>query len=404
MCKRIQRLCVLILSSLSVQERGEKCRLNSNADFFEYKPVIIRNGKLLEPTDKFGGLDLEYGESLTLSCVGTGFIHHPYANRQVTTATIKCDGGVNFKNAEWLNASAPFNLFTCPEAPIYCSRRTERQCYDGNRIIEVGYEIGNEFYPVYETCFNEITYNPIYSMYTQKPYNNHFQTRVQRPFFIDNNNYGSVPVCRLFSPGALRSAVTRQVGAAADNYFRSQNLSRGHLAAKTDFVYAFEERATFHYVNCAPQWTGFNGGNWNTLEVDLRNHVHAAELDTVIYTGTYGVTQLSDQSDRMVDIYLYTDVNNNPVIPVPQYFYKAVYEPQTQRGIVFVGINNPYYTPQRARELFFCEDVCRGDRRFSWLTWHPDNPYEGYTFCCRVPDFRRTVGHLPPFEATALLT
>ncbi|XP_072945495.1 salivary protein Tsal2A-like [Epargyreus clarus] len=398
------KLFMLILCVLNIRP-GDRCRLNTRIHFGEPLPVILKQGRLLEPNDGYGNVDLNNGESLTLSCEGGGVISHPNAIQQHTTATITCEGGDNFQNHEWLNAPARFSFFRCSYAPNHMSERTNRTCFEGNPIIEVGYRIQNEFYPLFESCFNEATFNAIYSKYTQKAYNALYQTKVDRPFFIDNNNYLQVPVEYLFSPRGQKAAVAQLVGPLIETYFtKTDFLSRGHLAAKTDFVFAFGERATFHYVNCAPQWTGFNGGNWNTLEVDLRNHIHVAGYDTVIYTGTFGVTQLTNQFGRKVDIYLYTDENNNPIIPVPQYFYKVVYEPSSGRGIAFVGINNPHYTPAEARDLFFCVDVCRKSNNFRWLSWHPDNPSEGYTFCCTVPDFRDTVQHLPHFEVRGILT
>lgn len=398
-----QKLFTMVLCAFNMQQ-GQRCRLHSRTHFAEPLPVIIRNGRLLEPTDAYGNVDLEYGEQLTISCEGTGNIEHPDANSAVTTASISCLGGDNFGNPEWLNNPARFTFFRCAYPPNHFSQRTNRTCFEGNPILQVGYRVQSQFYPVYESCFNEGNLNVIYSTYTQKPYNAVFQTRVDRPFFVDNGHYGYIPVDAIFSPRGQKAAVAQLVGPMIDTYInKTEFLSRGHLAAKTDFVYAFGERATFHYVNCAPQWTGFNGGNWNTLEVDLRNHIHSAGYDTIIYTGTYGVTQLYNQFGRRVEIFLSTDENNNPVIPVPQYFYKVVYEPFTQRGIAFVGINNPYYSPTEARELFFCADICRGNRSFSWLTWHPDNPDEGYTFCCSIPDFKMTVNHLPPFEVKSVL-
>ncbi|KAI5635244.1 DNA/RNA non-specific endonuclease domain-containing protein [Phthorimaea operculella] len=376
--------------------------------FLYLADIIVRcgkiNGALLEPTDHFGNVELDYGETLTLSCEGVGHINHPNSIRNVSTATIACDGGETFANQEWLSFPAHFTMFRCPIHPNYVSRRTDRTCFEGNPIYEVGYNIQNQFYPHYESCFDESAFNAIYSKYTQKPYNAQYQTKVERPFFIADGVYGSIPVERLFSPGAQKAAVAQLVGNMLDRYMtQSDFLSRGHLAAKTDFVYAFGERATFHYVNCAPQWYGFNGGNWNTLEIDLREHIHRAGYDTVIYTGTYGVTSLVNEFGRRVDIHLYTDRNNNPVIPVPEFFYKVVYEPVTQHGIAFVGINNPYYNETEAKQMFFCEDLCRRTSMFAWLTWHPDNPHEGYTFCCTIPDFKRTVHHLPDFPVTGLL-
>lgn len=400
----LQRALMLILCALNIQQ-GRKCRLNSRLHFSEPLPIIIRDGRLLEPDDNFGNVDLNYGDSLIISCEGMGTIDHPNAHHELPTAIIKCEGGDTFQNEEWLNAPAPFSLFKCKFPPNYSSRRTDRLCFEGNRIIEVGYYVQNEFYPLYETCFNEAGMNAIYSKYTQKPYNSLYQTKVIRPFFIANDHYGYIPVDSLFSPRGQKAAVAQLVGPMIDNYItKTEFLSRGHLAAKTDFVFAFGERATFHYVNCAPQWTGFNGGNWNTLEVDLRNHIHVAGYNTIIYTGTFGVTKLHNVNGRRVEIHLHTDDNNNPVIPVPEYFYKVVYETTRRCGIAFVGINNPYYTQIEARQRFFCDDLCRHNNNFSWLSWHPDNPSEGYTFCCSISDFRSTVRHLPALHVNCLLT
>ncbi|XP_026318145.1 uncharacterized protein LOC113228916 [Hyposmocoma kahamanoa] len=399
-----QKLYMLIFCAFTAQP-GIKCRLNTRIHFGEPLPIIIRNGRLLEPDDSFGNVELTFGEELVLSCEGSGSLIHPNTINNAATYTLRCEGGDNFRNDEHLNAPSSFNLFRCPYSPNHISRKTERKCYEGNTFIEIGYRVDNSFYPVYETCFNEDAFHPVYSKYTQRPYNAHYQTRVDRPFFISDGLFGLIPVETLFSPRGQTAAVAELVGPMIDRYIsKTEFLSRGHLAAKTDFVYAFGERATFHYVNCAPQWVGFNGGNWNTLEVDLRNHIHLFGLHTTVYTGVYGVTQLSNQLGRKVDVYLYSDENNNPVIPVPLYFYKIVYDPESKRGTAFIGINNPYYEPDEARQLFFCEDLCRGDERFSWLSWHPDNPHEGYTFCCTIPSFRETIRHLPYFEIKGLLT
>ncbi|XP_068623133.1 uncharacterized protein [Battus philenor] len=398
----LQRLFVTILCALTAPHR-QRCILNTRIHFGQPLPVIISDGKLLEPTHSNGNILMEHGHRLTLSCPD-GTITHFNTIRTLNTASVYCIDDDIFQNADWLNAPARFSEFRCNIPPSYISQRTNRTCYGGNAIYEVGYRVEDIFYPVYESCFNELVLKAIYSKYTQKPYNAMYQTKVERPFFIDNNVYRSVPVNSLFSPPGLRSAVARLVGDKVETYInKTEFLSRGHLAAKTDFVFAFGERATFHYVNCAPQWVGFNGGNWNTLEVDLRNHIHDSGYDTVIYTGTFGVSQLLDQYGRWVDMYLYSDDNNNLIIPIPMYYYKVVYEEASKRGIAFVGINNPHYTAERARSLFFCPDKCRGNSDFLWLTWHPDDASEGYTFCCTVNDFRYTVSHLPNFEVTGLL-
>lgn len=52
-----------------------------------------------------------------------------------------------------------------------------------------------------------------------------------------------------------------------DRYLtNNQFLARGHLTAKSDYIFASGQRATFFFTNAAPQWQPFNAGNWNNLE------------------------------------------------------------------------------------------------------------------------------------------
>lgn len=43
-------------------------------------------------------------------------------------------------------------------------------------------------------------------------------------------------------------------------------LTRGHLAARSDFIFRSHQRASYNFLNVAPQWLTFNGGNWAILE------------------------------------------------------------------------------------------------------------------------------------------
>lgn len=79
--------------------------------------------------------------------------------------------------------------------------------------------------------------------------------------------YPNLSVNSLYTQKVQKTNIALLVGEAmADVYYKDTYLARGHLAAKTDFVLSTEQRATFSYINCVPQWQSFNGGNWNTLE------------------------------------------------------------------------------------------------------------------------------------------
>jgi hypothetical protein len=116
-----------------------------------------------------------------------------------------------------------------------------------------------------------------------------------------------------------------------------------------------------------------------------------------VYTGTHGVATLKDVSN--VDTELYLHVNETKkLIPVPKFYWKAVYDPKSQHGIVFVGVNIP--SSPLPSDYLICEDVCS---RISWVQWDRTNITAGYSYCCEVDKFRPTVKSLPPFTVIDLL-
>jgi DNA/RNA endonuclease G (NUC1) len=60
-------------------------------------------------------------------------------------------------------------------------------------------------------------------------------------------------------------------------------LARGHLAARSDFVYSTHQRATFWFINTAPQWQTFNSGNWKVLEDNLREYENYNQIQINAY-------------------------------------------------------------------------------------------------------------------------
>ncbi|ERL89782.1 hypothetical protein D910_07143, partial [Dendroctonus ponderosae] len=106
------------------------------------------------------------------------------------------------------------------------------------------------------------------------------------------------------------------------------NSDAGHLTAKGDFVYAFQQLATFHYVNSAPQWASFNGGNWNELEISVRDLADSTSSNLEVYTGVYGTTTLRNANNfQKTPLFLHT-INGNNLMPVPQLFWKIIYNRQ----------------------------------------------------------------------------
>ncbi|CAB3228445.1 unnamed protein product [Arctia plantaginis] len=378
------------------------CTFRINGDLGQPQPVYIHSGTYLRPNGNTGQIRLNAGQQVTIACPGRT-IRHPNIASTVAVATATCVSNNLVSGAGWLNGNRAFGQLTCSNHAYHEAQATNSRCWGNNIVIRVGFIVNNVFHTLYHSCFNQQRMEVLYVWYEQSRENGIHQTGVDRPSFLPGSFYPGVSVNNMYTQAEQKRTIAQYIGQAqADRLITNhQFLARGHLACKSDYVFATGQRATFYFINAAPQWQPFNGGNWNTLEQNLRARIAAANYRTTIYTGTFGVTQLRDQNNRLVDIFL---VRQNNRIPVPLYFYKVVYDSSRRQGTAFIGINNPYYTAAEVRRLTFCTDRCRNNNAFSWLRWLPDRIDMGYSFCCTIDDFRRTVPHLPSFTTTGLLT
>jgi DNA/RNA non-specific endonuclease len=173
-------------------------------------------------------------------------------------------------------------------------------------------------------------------------------------------------------------------------------LSKGHLVAKADFFYGTGQMATFFYANALPQWQTFNGGNWNTLEDNVRAFASRHGRNLEVYTGGSFRATLPNVNNVQTNLALTT----NGLLPVPRMFWKILYDPTTQAGIAFIGLNNPYQSAAEAAADVRCTDI---SSTVSWLTWQQTNLVRGYSYTCEVNNFRANFPDIPSFTVTSIL-
>ncbi|XP_021191830.3 uncharacterized protein LOC110377314 [Helicoverpa armigera] len=382
------------------------CSFSVNGGIGQPQPVFLRNDNYVVPTGTTGQINLNAGEQVIVSCTGSKRILHPNVTTNVFTAPATCENNELVSGDGWLDGNGAFSELTCSAHPSHEAVLTTDTCYNNNRVIRVGYTVEGVFYPLYWSCFDQDRLEVLYVWYEQNPPNAVHQTNVNRPSWSAGSFYPGVNVNTMYTQAQQKTTIATVVGNdLADKYITNlQYLARGHLAAKTDFIYASGQRATFYFINAAPQWQPINAGNWNWLEQNLRTRIGEADYQTVVYSGTFGVTQLRNQNNTLVDIYLYKDANNNPQIPVPLYYYKVVHDASRRIATAFVTINNPYYTETEVQALTFCTDRCLNNTAFNWLKWDQNNIEIGYSFCCTIDEFRRTIPHLPTFSVDGLLS
>lgn len=255
---------------------------------------------------------------------------------------------------------------------------------------------------LYTVCHNVDDGVTRWVHYTQNPENQGFQRAfgnidfIQGPLF-----YSGLSVNNLYTRNQQRRTIATILGSdrLAGELIQPSGdlfLSRGHLAARSDFIFGNHQLASFYFVNAAPQWQSFNGGNWATLEDHLKRYIARRNINTEIYTGTFGLLTFPDIRGVHQPIHL-SVANNRRRIPVPQVFYKVVINARNRAGIAFIGINNPYASLQDIqRNYTLCRNVME---RVNYIPWSR-NLRLGYLYACSVSEFARAIGHLPQLPPT----
>lgn len=235
---------------------------------------------------------------------------------------------------------------------------------------------------------------------TMKPNNAYHQRNVERIYFIQGDFYRGLRVSSLYSKFVQRQTIAQILNSdeLATEIVQDDGelfMARGHLTAKADYVLASHQLATFYYINVAPQWQSFNNGNWLKIEIGVKKFVAKRNIDTDVYTGTYGIFTYPDIHGKEKEIYLAysnkTSATNR--IPVPRFYYKALIAESINAGIVFIGVNNPYLSEDIVEQYTLCPDI--GDK-VNYIDWNRRNMTAGYSYACTVPDFIKVVKDLPP--------
>ncbi|KAK2719766.1 uncharacterized protein LOC136037122 [Artemia franciscana] len=188
----------------------------------------------------------------------------------------------------------------------------------------------------------------------------------------------------------------------AGDYIRPEDnvfLSRGHLAPDADFCWYQGQDATYWFLNVAPQWQVFNGGNWVQIETEVRGYAIDRDRDVTVYTGTHQIAQLADENDADKDIHLYIDAAE-PLLPVPRLFWKILHDEVENTAVAFVGINNPHLQAI-PDDYIICNSVCD---QISFVTWDITDILKGYTYCCTTQELKSAIPLVPELGNVGLLT
>ncbi|XP_060525297.1 uncharacterized protein LOC132701433 [Cylas formicarius] len=393
----LNRLVVFSLT-LAVVLAQEGCEITPFGS--QPTPLILRNDQFLYPANaEDSTIKFASGETVTFACPGGRLVTSGTQTTNVV-ATATCVSGVRFtiNGARWL-----WHQLTCNTNPVSTSRFTGASCEAGGRVAEIGFDLsGGRFVRTITVCFNTTSQAALYTYYDLHPAINNQIKGVPRPDWRQTSGTFTIPnVNTYYVRGTQRATINSLLGLSATStkYIQDNNffLSRGHLVARSDFFYAAQQNSTFDFLNALPQWQSFNGFNWDQAESDVQDYAANNNVRLQVWTGGFGVTALPHETNgRQIPLYLYT-VNNNRALPVPDLFWKVVYNPVSRRGVALIGVNNPYISRANVNE--FCDD--RSDL-LTWLNWKKNDQSRGFSFACTVTAFRRIVTFLPNIDINGL--
>ncbi|XP_004530618.2 uncharacterized protein LOC101454408 isoform X1 [Ceratitis capitata] len=369
------------------------------------QPLYLRpnSSEYWLPNDE-GYLEVPHGSSIELVCTGA------FANITGTSTGIsqrtriirpRCIQGTTFS----LNGDKyEFQQFLCTKSVKYTVERTAQTCANHTaQLYRVGYNVTTKgrFVETMHICHDDDELRTHYVRYTLVPGSVYFQPNVKRLSFSKAQHFSAYNMNQLYSQKnqRLKAAQLLNTEPEALAYAldaKSLYLSRGHLAAKADMIYATQQRTTYTFFNAAPQWQSFNGGQWATVENKVRAFVAKKKRSATCFTGTVGTMHLkSADANVRLPFYLAADANNNGLLPVPALYYRIIVMGYSA-GIVLLGVNDPHATVSEIlTEYVICQDVREQVPWLSWMRNGAGSLRRGYLYACRVDEFIKVVPALP---------
>ncbi|XP_072383341.1 salivary protein Tsal2A-like [Diabrotica undecimpunctata] len=365
-------------------------------------PLVLtaRNSSILYPESGETTLKFRSGEFVNFACPGDNILLNGLMYQ--TTVEGRCLPNSQFevfgKRYFWRDIACNFN----PRATV---KYTNSYCARDSKMVEIGYDLGNnQFVSIMDICFNTSSQIALYSRYDITASIHSNDETFSRPTFYEDRDLYNLKgrIDTYYKKNRQKTTINNLLGLppASSKYISNGDffLSRGHLAAKSDFLYGFQQNATFRYINAAPQWQSFNGGNWNRAERSTRNYADRKKANLQVWTGTYGIATLPHEStQKPTELYLYVNQRTR-ALPVPALYWKIVYNPSNKRCVVLVGLNNPF--EENVSKYIICRDISNS---LNWLSWQKSDTRKGYSYACTCNDFKNRVDYAPSLKVSGIL-
>lgn len=366
-----------------------ECEFNIQSDMVMPDALFLRKGntEFLYPNRPNGIISMTQGEEFEIHCPGAGnFVQNIAGNVQSIVARCAHDQIISTQNG---NTKALRDIKCSKDVDSVAKRVTGKKCNENrNDVIEIGFQTSKNWIRLIEICHDSAKSQTHWVHYIMNPLNEAHTVVRPRPLFKAGTFFPKIQNVDVSYtiPGSKKSlhqilGDQKRVDALLQS--DKNRVTRGHMAAAGDFVFRIQQIATFHYLNCAPQWGSFNNFNWNFAEIIIRNIVRSVnESNTLIYTGTHGI-----MTRAQTELYVAGSAMQ-PRIPIPQLYYKVVVMPKKRKGIVFIGINDPQATEYQIHGVYrLCENVIDEVSHVDQYRKKIKIIANGYVYACHVRAF-----------------
>lgn len=342
-------------------------------------------------------IELNVNDSITLACPGTTL-----AFLNTEEAEIKCEPGNSFSlvaGTERERRRVEVSSLGCSSNPRDAELVLGEKCGPGSSatVVYVGFRLTSGFLPVLKICHSAETEETHWVEHTIQGASLGIIKHKRASDFKEGEVFfGNLSADQTYNSRWQKKHMNKRFGVSrVRELFGSDAFDRGHLAPNADFAFRDWQEATFYYANVAPQWRQVNRGNWKQVEEAVRKKAVGGDLK--IFTGTFDILKL----DRK-EVWLGSDVRNRrQMIPVPKVLWKIVTDIETSCSVVLITLNNPLYKRVTRRQMF-CRDICNESGWDSQLNGRKRKE-RGFTFCCGLTDFKKSVPWLPNIEDGGVL-
>ena len=168
-------------------------------------------------------------------------------------------------------------------------------------------------------------------------------------------------------------------------------LNRGHMTPKASMIYKAAAKATYEHLNVLPQWVRINAGNWARIEGHVDVMARTLKKDLVTITGGHDQLQRLDNDGHPIALFLNALMKDKSVmhrLPIPKYTYKILIDPESNAGVTYVTVNDPYMKIEDAKSYYLCDEpyFCLAGVKPP-KSWKPKNVMIGFSYFCKVSDF-----------------